>query len=286
MAKKVVLTADSSCDIGPELQEKYSVHFTPLHVIIGEKDFLDGVDIDSDRVYQLWNETKTLPKTSAVTVADYVSVFSSYVKQGFAVIHISLGSALSCTHQNAVLAASEFEDVHIIDSQSLSTGCGLIVCEVGERIAKGLSAEQIVREVSPMVLKTSASFILDDLEFLHAGGRCSSLTQLGANLMNIKPTIRVLNDKCGAMSVGKKFIGKFNKCVIKYVEQQLEGRSDVVLDRLFITHSGMSDPGIIDAVKARALALQPFKEVHITHSSCTISSHCGPDTIGVLFLTK
>lgn len=286
MTKKVVLTADSSCDIGDELQKRYSVIFTPLHVIIDDNDYLDGVTIDSDKVYEIWNKTKKLPKTAAVSVAEYVSLFNKLTADGSAIVHISLGSALSCSYQNAVLAAQDYEDVYVIDSCSLSTGCGLLVCEAGERIQKGLDAKQIYEEVSALTQKTNASFVLDDLSFLHAGGRCSSLTQLGANLMNIKPSIRVNTQSNGTMSVGKKFVGKFEKCVIKYVEQQLAGRDDIILDRLFVTHSGMTNPDVIEMAKKHALSLQPFKEVHITHSSCTISSHCGPDTIGVLFLSK
>lgn len=284
--KKIILTADSPCDIGQQLQEKYSVQIIPLHVIVGDDDFKDGIDLNSDKIYDLWKQTKTLPKTAAVSVAEYLEVFEPITKQGDEIIHISLGSALSCTHQNAVLAAQELKGVYVIDSKSLSTGTGLLVCEAGERIQSGMDAKQIFEEVSELANKTSASFVLDTLEFLHAGGRCSSLAQLGANLMSIKPTIKVQTDKCGSMTVGKKYVGKFDKCVLKYIEQQLVDRDDIVLDRVFVTHAGMDDETLVEAAKQRVMALQNFKEVYITRASCTISSHCGPNTIGVLFLTK
>ncbi|MDD3400642.1 MAG: DegV family protein [Eubacteriales bacterium] len=283
---RVILTADSPCDIGKELQQKYSVKLFPLHILIDGKDYLDDENLDTDMLYDLWQTKKMLPKTAAGSIAEYIDLFSPFVNDGDSIVHISLGSGLSCSYQNALLASQELKNVYVIDSCSLSTGFGLLVCQAGDRIAQGMGAQQIFEEVSALNMKNSASFVLDTLEFLHAGGRCSSLASLGANLMSIKPQIKVINEKCGSMSVGKKYVGKYDKCVLKYMTQMLEGREDIDLTRVFITHAGMSDDALIEAAKQKVMSLQNFKELHITRASSTISSHCGPNTIGVLFMTK
>ena len=286
---QIVLSADTPSDIGEELKLRYAVSLYPLHIILDEKQYTDGLDITSAELYEAWWKHKLLPRTAAINPEEYQSYFQKFLDQGFDVIHISLGSGLSSSHANAVLAANLLKDkgnVYVIDSCSLSTGFGLLVCEAGERIKAGLPAEQIVNEVSALTQDTRASFILDTLEFMRAGGRCSSITQIGAALMNLKPTILVRNDRQGSMVVGKKYMGKLTPSLMKYVDDQLKGRTDLILDRVFVTHSGMDDPTTIDRVVARIKELQPFREIFVTQASCTISSHCGPNTLGVLFLTK
>ena len=286
---QIVLSADTPCDIGEELKLRYAVSLYPLHIILDEKQYTDGLDITSAELYEAWWKHKLLPRTAAINPEEYQSYFQKFLDQGCDVIHISLGSGLSSSHANAVLAANLLKDkgnVYVIDSCSLSTGFGLLVCEAGERIKAGLPAEQIVNEVSALTQDTRASFVLDTLEFMRAGGRCSSITQIGAALMTLKPTILVRNDRQGSMVVGKKYMGKLAPSLMKYVDDQLKGRTDLILDRAFVTHSGMDDTATIDRVVARIKELQPFKEIFVTQASCTISSHCGPNTLGVLFLTK
>jgi len=285
MSKPVKITADTPCDIGPMLQERYDVALVPLHVTMNDREYLDGVDITNDMIYENWDKTGSLPKTSAVSVGEYEDIFKSYTDQGYEVIHISLGSGLSVTHQNAVLAAEDIPGVHVIDSRCLSTGTGLLVCEAGERVKKGMDAESIVAELEPLAMKNSASFILDTLTFLHAGGRCSSLAHMGANLMSIKPSIRVLNEQNGNMVVGKKYFGKLKKCILAYIHDQLADRTDIVRDRIFITHSGFPEEDIV-WMKEEVEKYGPWGEIIVTTAGCTISSHCGPGCIGVLFLTK
>lgn len=287
--QKILLSSDTPCDIGEELKERYQVKLYPLHIILGDKQYTDGVDITSAELYEAWWKQKLLPRTAAVNPEEYVGYFEPYLEQGYDIIHISLGSGLSSSCANAQIAAEELKEkgnVYVIDSCSLSTGFGLLVCEAGERIKAGMPVLQIVEEITAMTGDTRASFVLDTLEFMRAGGRCSSITQIGAALMNLKPTILVRNDRQGSMVVGKKYMGKLAPSLMKYVDDQLMGRSDIVLDRVFITHSGMDDPSIIDRVVARVKELQPFKEIFVTRASCTISAHSGPNTLGVLFLTK
>ncbi len=290
MSKRpILLSADTPCDIGDELKARYQVSLFPLHIILDEKQYTDGVDITSADLYKAWWERKSLPRTAAINPEEYEQYFSPFLKQGFDIIHLSLGSGLSSCYQNAQIASEllkEQGNVFVIDSCSLSTGFGLLVCEAGERVKKGLDAEQIVQEVTALVPYTRASFILDTLEFMRAGGRCSSITQIGAALMNLKPTILVRNDRQGSMVVGKKYMGKLAPSLMKYVDDQLKDRTDIVLDRVFITHSGMDDHAIVDQIANHIRELQSFGEIVETQASCTISSHCGPNTLGVLFLTK
>ena len=285
MARPVKITSDTPCDIGPMLTERYDVELVPLHVTMNGQEYLDGVNITNEMIYENWEKTGSLPKTSAVSVGDYADVFQRLVDQGYDVIHISLGSGLSVTHQNAVMAAEEIPGVYVIDSCCLSTGTGLLVCEAGERVKKGMDAATIYEEVKALNQKNCASFILATLAFLHAGGRCSSLAHMGANLMSIKPSIRVLNDQNGNMTVGKKYFGKLKKCIISYIHDQLDGRTDIVRDRIFITHSGFPEADI-EWMKAEVEKYGPWGEIIVTTAGCTISSHCGPGCIGVLFLTK
>lgn len=283
---RIILTADTPCDIGAELKKRYDVKLFPLHIKLGEQSYIDGEDIFPEDIYRFWRESKQLPKTAAINPGEYIDFFRPFVEAGDEVIHIGLGSGLSSSYQNAVNAAEELGHVHCIDSQNLSTGFGHLVCEAGNRIQQGLPAEQIVEEVSAIVPHVHSSFVLDTLEFLHAGGRCSALASFGAMLMNIKPSINVDIEQCGKMTVGKKYSGNLEKVLTKYITDQIGGRDDIITDRVFLTNSGMNDPGIIDRLTQKALELQPFKEVHITTASCTISSHCGPNCFGILFITR
>ncbi len=287
--QRILLSADTPCDIGPVLKERYQVSLFPLHIILDEKQYTDGMDITAAEIYRAWWDHKLLPRTAAINPEEYVEYFRPFLQQGYDVLHISLGSGISSCHQNAKIAAEMLSGegrIFVIDSCSLSTGFGLLVCEAGERMNKGMTIEQIYEEVTALQPDTRASFILDTLEFMRAGGRCSSITQIGAALMNIKPTILVKNDRQGSMVVGKKYFGKLESAIMRYVEDQLKGRTDILLDRVFITHSLLDDPSLTERVAAKIREFQPFKEIYDTDASCTISSHCGPNTLGVLFLVK
>ncbi|MBQ7278178.1 MAG: DegV family protein [Clostridia bacterium] len=285
MAKPVKITADSPCDIGKMLQARYDVGLIPLHVSMNNVEYLDGVNITNDMIYDNWHKTGSLPKTSAVSVGEYEDAFEEYLNAGYEVIHFSLGSGLSVTHQSAVTAAEELSGVYVIDSRSLSTGISLLICEAGERVKEGKDAKTIVDEINALTMNNCATFILDTLDFLHAGGRCSSLAHMGANLMSIKPSIKVVNAENGSMVVGKKYFGKLKKCILQYIHDQLADRTDIVRDRIFITHSGFPEEDIA-WMKQEVEKYGPWGEVIVTTAGCTISSHCGPGCIGVLFLTK
>ncbi|MBE6837118.1 MAG: DegV family protein [Ruminococcus sp.] len=284
MSKKVILTADSTCDLDNELKERYNVTYFPLHIILDGKEYLDNVDITPPEIFQAYYDKKILPKTSAVNIGEYEEFFKKFVDEGYEVVHINLGSALSSSHKNAVLAAEELEGVYAVDSCNLSTGIGHLVVRAGQLIEQGLSAKEVAEQVSAMAKKVHSSFVLDTLKFMAAGGRCSTVVALGANLLNLKPCIQV-NNADGSMTVGKKFRGKLDKVLEQYVEEELSKYENIDDSLVFVTHSGI-DESYIEVVKNAIERVHPFKEVHTTIASCSISCHCGPNTLGILFMTK
>ena len=286
MSNKVMITSDITCDLNWDLEQRYGVTTIPLHIVIGGKSYEDWVNITPEELYEIFYKTKELPHTTAGSVGEYTDFFKKFIDDGCDVVHLSLGSKLSVTHQSSVLAAEEFPGrVYPIDTNSLSSGSGLLVIKACELRDQGLSAAEIAAQVNGMIQKSHASFVLDRLDFMHAGGRCSTVAMLGANLLSLKPSIEVQNDNGGAMVVGKKYRGKYDKVLIQYMEDTLARYDNIDTDRVFITHAG-ADQGYVDAVYAALKAKNIFKEIHITRASCTISSHCGPNTLGVLFMTK
>ena len=284
MSKKVVLCADSTCDLTPELKERYGVHTYPFHVTLGEDAYRDGVDLTPDDIYRIYNEKHILPKTSAINTAEYIDFCKQFIDDEHEVVYINLGSGLSVSHNNCRMAAEELPGLYVVDSCNLSTGMGLLVLEAAERIAGGMSAKQVAEEVQALAAKVEASFVIDTLEFLYKGGRCSALAMMGANLLQLKPCIEVDNTS-GKMGVGEKYRGSLDKALQQYVSDRLKDRDDIRVNRLFITHSGISQERI-DMVRQAVEECQQFDEILVTRAGCTISSHCGPNTLGVLFITK
>jgi DegV family protein with EDD domain len=280
----IVLCADSTCDLSDELRREFDVHCYPFHVILDGKQYGDGYDLQPDQIYDVYREKKVLPKTAAINMDEYAAFFKQFTDRGDEVIYINIGSGLSSTHQNCRLAAEETEGVYAIDSCNLSTGTGLLVLEAAKRIRAGLPAAQIAQEVQALTSRCHASFVIDTLEFLYKGGRCSALAMLGANVLQLKPCIEVDNTS-GAMHVGKKYRGSLDKALAQYVKDHLEGRDDLDLEKVFITHSGISQERI-DMVKGLVEQYAHFEHIYVTRAGCTISSHCGPNTLGVLFMTR
>lgn len=286
MSNKVIITADITCDLNWDLEQRYGVTTIPLHIVIGGKSYEDWVNITPEELYDIFYKTKELPHTTAGSVGEYQAFFKPFIDDGCDVVHLSLGSKLSVTHRSSVLASQEFPGrVYSIDTQSLSTGSGLLVIKACELRDRGLSAKEIYDKINTMIQKSHASFVLDRLDFMHAGGRCSAVAMLGANLLSLKPSIEVDNTDGAAMGVGKKYRGKYDKVLLRYMEDTLNKYDNIDTDRVFITHAGAQQE-YVDAVYEALKAKNIFKEIHITRASCTISSHCGPNTLGVLFMTK
>lgn len=281
---KIILTADSTCDLTPELKNKYQVSYIPLHIVLGEKSYEDGVNIMPQEIYQNFEATGVLPRTAAVNTAEYLEVFRPVVERGDSVIHINLGSAISSSYQNACIAAEELGNVYVVDSCNLSTGSGHIVIEAAKMIGQGMEASEIAEKLRSLTKKVHSSFVIDKLDYLCAGGRCSTLAVLGANLLRIKPSIFVSNAD-GSMTVGKKYRGKLENVLIQYVDEQLSAYDNIRTDKIFITHAGIGEEYVklvYDHLKSRNF----FENIYITTASCTISSHCGPGTLGILFMTE
>lgn len=279
---KIKITADSTCDLSTELLKLYDIDITPLYINTDNGSFKDGVDIRPDDIYEYVNKNKKIPKTAACTVADYEKIFEKWTSLGYDVVHINLSLGFSCTHQNAKIAAESFDNVFVVDSRNLSSGSGHIVIEAAKLAQKGFNAGEIFEAMNKLTEKIEASFVINTLDYLHMGGRCSSIAALGANLLKLKPCIEV---KDGLMNVGKKYRGNYINCIQQYVDDRLSGRDDIVADRIFITHTGC-DKDIVDAVKAKIAEHIQFNEVIETIAGCTITNHCGPYTLGILFIRK
>lgn len=281
---KILLSADSTCDLGAQLKEQHQVHYYPFHIILDGKDYQDNVDITPQDIFQAYYDRKLLPQTAAINVQEYLDYFTPSVEQGYEIVHLNLGGALSSAHQNCVLAAKELPGVYPVDSCNLSTGIGHLVLDASDWIRQGLSAAEVAARLESRKSLVHSSFILDTLKFMSAGGRCSSITALGANLLNIKPCIEVDNTS-GAMHVGRKYRGTLDKVLPRYVKDTLQSYEKLNTGRLFITHSGI-DESYIALVKEAVEQEASFDNIYITQASCTISCHCGPNTLGILFETE
>ena len=282
MCKKVIIASDSTSDLSPELIERYGIEILPLTVNLGEVQYHDGVDINPDMIYAHYEKTGELPKTAAVNIAVFEEFFVRETEKGNEIVIFTISSEMSSTYHNACLAAEELEGVHVVDTRNLSTGGGLLVVAAAEMAKEGKSAAEIAEACRALAPKVDASFVIDNLEFLHKGGRCSAVAAFGANLLQLKPCITVHG---GKMGVSKKYRGKFAVVLKQYVKDRIGDGSDIDLDRVFVTHAGC-DMEIVSACVAEVKELAPFKEVFITRAGCTVSSHCGKDTLGVLFIRK
>ena len=279
---KIKITCDSTCDLTPELYEKYQVSVSPLCVTLGDDLHRDSVDVTAQDIFAYVDQTGNLPKTSAISVGEYEEFFQPFVDDGCSVIHINISSEFSACYQNACLAAQNLGNVYPVDSRNLSTGSAHLVLAAAEMAQQGVEAAQIAEELKKLQARVDASFVLQTLEYLKKGGRCSSVVALGANLLSLRPEIEVTG---GKMEVGKKYRGKMEKTILDYVKGRLVGRDDIDTKRIFITHSYVPQE-IVEKVIALVKELHPFEEIIETKAGCTITSHCGPNCLGVLFLRK
>ena len=282
MATKTIITSDSTVDLSPELRDRYHIQVCPLCVEMDGQIYHDGVDVKPDDVYAYYERTGNLAKSSACNVAEYLAFFQQFTNDGYAVVHISLSSHLSASHQNAKLAAGELENVYVVDSLNLSTGTALLVIKAAELVEQGAEPADIAEQMSQLAHYVDASFVIDTLDYLHAGGRCSTIAKLGANLLKLKPSIQVTE---GKMGVSKKYRGKLEQAQKDYVNDKLANLDDIDTSRAFVTHSGMPDE-MLEEVVQHVKKIAPFREVLVTRAGCVITVHCGPKTVGVLFVRK
>ena len=282
MAEKILITSDSTCDLSAELKERYNIKTIPLGITLGTEVYRDGIDITPDDIYAHHAKTGELPKTTASNVGECIDFFKPFVDDGYTVIHFTISSSMSSTYNNTCMAASEFENVYVIDSKNLSTGGGLLVIAAAEMAKSGMAATDIVSEIEKLTACVDASFVIDSLDYLYKGGRCSALSVLGANLLKLKPCIEVKN---GSMGVGKKYRGVYGTVLKQYAQERLQNPDDIDTSRVFVTHAGC-DAQIVEDIVNQVKETGLFKEVFVTRAGCTISSHCGANTLGVLFIRK
>lgn len=282
MSRKVLIASDSTTDLSTELIERYGIKTIPLTINLGDRSYTDGVDITPDMIYANYEEKKELPKTAAPNVSAFCDFFDKYTAEGYDIVVFTISAEMSSTFNNARLAAEDYEGVYAVDTRNLSTGGGLVLLRAAEMAAEGMSASDIAEACKELTARVDASFVIDNLEFLHKGGRCSALAAFGANLLKLKPCIGVRN---GKMGVVRKYRGRFDAVLEKYIAEQIGDGSDIELDHVFVTHAGC-DAAIVDRCVEKVKSLAPFKEIHLTRAGCTVSSHCGRDTLGVLFIRK
>ena len=278
----IKIISDSTCDLSKELLEKNNITIVPLTVIKDDQAYTDGITITTDEIFAHVDAGGNLCTTTAVSVGEYQEWFEKFANDYDAVVHINISSEFSSRYQNACLAAAEFDNVVAIDSRNLSTGQGLVVLKACELASVVSSKEEMKEKLDAFTPKVEASFLLDRLDYMVKGGRCSAVVALGANLLNLKPCIEVKN---GKMSVVKKYRGSYAKCLASYVKDRLSNRDDLNRETLFVTRTPVSD-ACLEAVENAVNDVADFKNIYWTMAGCTVSCHCGPGTLGVLFVRE
>ncbi len=278
----IKIISDSTCDLSPELLAKYDISLVPLIVMKGDQEYQDGLTITPADIFAHVAAGGSLCTTAARSVGFYQETFARYAGEYDGILHVNLSSEFSSSYQNACLAAEEFENVRVVDSRNLSTGQGLVVLKACELAKTAVSLDALKQDLDAFTQRVEASFVVDKLDYLVKGGRCSSAAALGANLLNLKPCIEVKN---GKMVVGKKYRGNFTKCLRNYIHDRLQGREDLDPGMVFVTHTTISEE-CHDTVMEAVRSSGAFETVCETIAGCTISCHCGPGTLGILFVRK
>lgn len=283
---RIIITTDSTADIPAEIAQKYNIRISPLHVLYDDEDYADGVDITPEYIIERYEDRNQLPSTSAATPEEYRLFFKQILREGYdEIVHIAFCSDMSSTYQNAVIAAGEFDEkIYVVDSRCLSVGMMLLAIRACEFRDMGFSGERIADIVKDLTERNIGGFLLSQLEFLHKGGRCSSVSLLGANLLNIKPSIVI---KDGAMSVAKKYRGKDEMCRLKYMKDRIAEYEDRIDTSRIVLHTTCD---LTD--KERKMYKKELKklikcdEIIVSTAGCVITSHCGPGTFSLFFMLK
>lgn len=279
----VKIISDSTCDLSPELIAKYDIDILPLHILLGEDEYEDGKNITPEQIYSWSDENKTTPKTSAPALTDAIELFKPYIDEGREIVCFSISSSMSTSGNVMRIAAEELEAedcITVIDSTNLSTGIGLLVIEAAIMAQNNHTVEEIVSAIEALKPNVRASFVVDTLTYLYRGGRCNAVSAMAGGVLKLHPKIVVEN---GAMNASKKYRGKINSAIMTYVKDMEDDLKAARPDRVFITHSGC-DRTIVEEVHSYLENLGVFSEILETRAGGVISSHCGPGTLGVLFI--
>ena len=278
----IKILSDSTCDLSPQLLTEHNITLVPLTVVKGDQQFKDGVTVTPAEIFSHVAAGGDLCSTAANSIGEYADKFAEFADQYDGIIQINISAEFSSCYQNACLAAEDFPNVRVIDSRNLSTGQGLVVLKACELAQTATDLDALADELRAYTAKVEASFLVDKLDYLVKGGRCSSVAALGANLLNLKPCIEVRD---GKMTVVKKYRGKYEKCLASYVKERLADREDLDPATLFVTKTEVSDEcytAVMDAVAQYG----HFDRVYETLAGCTVSCHCGPGTLGIIFVKK
>lgn len=278
----IKITADSTCDLSPKILSDMDITLAPLNILVGDKTYRDGVDITPADIFRYVDAEGKSCKTAAVNTYEYECFFEELSAKYAAIIHICISSSFSSCYQNAILASKNFKNVFAIDSKNLSSGSGHVVYEAARMAKDGANAQDICRSLEKLIPRVDASFVIDRLDYLHKGGRCTGLEVLGAKMLQIRPCIEVID---GKMKVGKKYRGSFENCLRNYVQDRLRNDEDIDFSRVFVTHP-MCSKKTVEIVKELLYEYGRFEEIIETPAGCTVSSHCGPNTLGILYIRK
>ena len=278
---KIRFSADSTCDMTPEFIERYQVKVIPLSVELDGAFYKDGLDITPDDIISRVNQGSALPKTSAINVDEYRQAFNELLQEADAVLHFNISSEFSSCWQNACIAA-EGLPVYCIDSRNLSSGIALLLAEAADRAEAGMAPEAIVEELKGLYDKADVSFIVDRLDYLYKGGRCSMVAMLGANVLHLRPCIEVTD---GKMVVGKQYRGSYERCLRQSLADRLKDKDALSTRRVFLTHTGLA-PAALETIRKVVAEAVPFSEVFEVRAGCSITSHCGENTFGIILMHK
>ena len=282
MPKPVVITADSTCDLSREILARFDIRVIPLTILLGDESYLDGVGFDAQDIYSRYRKDGTLPKTSAPGIQQFMDFFTPILDEGCEIVHLDISAELSSSYNNACIAASELGGVHVVDSRMLGTGIGLLAIEGTECRERGMPAEEIAGHLRALTEKVDTSFVLDTLEFMWKGGRCSAVSALGANLLRLKPALEMRD---GKLSVYKKYRGSIQSVYRQYVKERLAS-AEVRPGHIFVYNSGEVSDETLEEINAIVRETVPGAEIHNTLAGCTVASHCGPKTLSVMFIRK
>lgn len=282
MKPKIAITVESAADVTPSMQEKHGIKILPMSVFVGDKEFLDTVDIDTEKLFSLSKKTNTVPKTSGVCPEEYRKCFQSLCKSGYDIIHISISSKTSSCFQNALFAAREFENVFVLDSLNLSAAVKLLALEAIRLKVENKSAKEIYESLLKIRTQINTSFILSDTQFLYKGGRCSAFENFSASLLSVRPSIEIIG---GKLIPSKKYYGNVHSARIKYLNDKVKTLPKQQRDVCFLNHC-LLDENEVSQLKNHLLSNCLFKEVIVGETGCCISSHCGKGCVGLIFKEK
>ncbi|MCL2356039.1 MAG: DegV family protein [Defluviitaleaceae bacterium] len=282
---KIKILADSVCDLPENLIAKHDVRIIPLSISAGYEVFQDGINISQKEIFEFVESGKGMCRTSAVNVAEYTDIYNEERPKCDAILHFTISSEMSACYQNARLAAEEFENIHVVDTRNLSSAVGHLVLDAAEMITQGMAAPEIYEEILRRIPLLDAGFVIDTLKYLHKGGRCTAIQALASSMLKIKPCIAVQD---GKMLPTKKYRGKTDSVLQSYIKDKLSTDSDSIDTRRIVVVHTMDDNNraLVDAAKAQIAEILPFDEVIEATAGGTISCHCGPNTLGIMFFRK